>query len=431
MTDSGHKDLPTTVRAGRWRPSVNVKNIAVLVGGNAAAAVLGFIGSLVQARLVLPEVLGTFRAFGIITSYLGFLHLGTFDGLQRALPLLNGQGKSAEAHVLAAAVLAWIRGVTMACGAAFLLLALKALIQGDLVSAAGWSVQAVATTYALYGAYLLVTYRTGSEFVRVSRGGLLGAILGIVSLPVLLFSSFYGVCTRSVAPMLAELAFLHRHRPFRDRPAWNRDAITKTFRTGAPLFVTNYLEWVLWPALELTLAYNSGVQELGLLAVVLTLRTAMSSVPNAVLQVYLPRIVEEYGRRGSVGAAARVALRPTIMATAGMTALAAVVWVAARPALELIAPSYAVASSAVGWAALSLPVLVLALPTRALYATGHAVHWGVGAVAGLGTFLGVALILKGQTLGVAGIMAASLAGRSARVLVTSLQLVALVRTEGR
>ena len=65
-----------------------------MVGGNLLATAIGLVGTLVQARFVVPEDLGYFRQFGIFTAYAFFLHLGLLDALQRLYPLYMGQGLS-------------------------------------------------------------------------------------------------------------------------------------------------------------------------------------------------------------------------------------------------------------------------------------------------------------------------------------------------
>lgn len=65
------------------RQSKTVHTVAVFATGNMTAMLLGVIGSLVQARYIVPEDMGVFRTFGIVAGYLTFLHLGVFDGALR------------------------------------------------------------------------------------------------------------------------------------------------------------------------------------------------------------------------------------------------------------------------------------------------------------------------------------------------------------
>ncbi len=107
------------------RQSKTIHTIAVFATGNMVAMLLGVVGSLVQARYVVPEDMGVLRTFGIIMGYLTFLHLGVFDGLQREIPLQLGRGNQAKAERAASACLAWITFISLANSALFLALAVE------------------------------------------------------------------------------------------------------------------------------------------------------------------------------------------------------------------------------------------------------------------------------------------------------------------
>ena len=100
-----------TVSISRWLKKIlkspSLQTLGIFAGGNLLVAVLGGLGSLLQARLVGPEVLGELAKFGILTGYLNVGLVLVHDGLMRQFPYLLGQGNKEEALKVAAAAKWW------------------------------------------------------------------------------------------------------------------------------------------------------------------------------------------------------------------------------------------------------------------------------------------------------------------------------------
>ena len=67
------------------------KAVAAMVSVNVLTATVGIVGSLIQGRFVTAEELGFFKQFSIATSYLFFLHLGSFHAVERLYPYYKGK----------------------------------------------------------------------------------------------------------------------------------------------------------------------------------------------------------------------------------------------------------------------------------------------------------------------------------------------------
>ena len=81
--------------------------VTALAGGNAASSALRILGGYLQARCVLPHVLGLFGRIGLVQEYIRFAQVGIFNGLNRELPYFYGKGDHRRVADLASAALAW------------------------------------------------------------------------------------------------------------------------------------------------------------------------------------------------------------------------------------------------------------------------------------------------------------------------------------
>ena len=81
--------------------------VSSLVGGNVVSMALRMVGGILQARCVLPAVLGMFNSIGLALGYAPFLQLGILNGINRELPYFIGKGDRQRVNELAAAAQAW------------------------------------------------------------------------------------------------------------------------------------------------------------------------------------------------------------------------------------------------------------------------------------------------------------------------------------
>lgn len=407
---------PLTDRLARHHGSI--RSIAAIVGGNATAAAVAAVGGLLTARFVGPETAGEFRSFTIPLMYLVFLHLGTFDGLYRQIPLYIGKERRDLVEAAASSAGAWNAVVSLVISAAFILLAGRSVALGDLHGALGWAAQGVLTWGVLYGGFLGATYRTVDHFVALSRIQTLQSILSfafVFTLPVL---GFYGLCLRSAIPSFVGTWLFHRARPIKVPLELNRKPFLDIVRVGLPFCFWGSLYTSLWMALENTLVLAlGGAKGLGLFAVAVVLREGICIIPQAVHQVLTPRIIQAYGRDGRLAAAQSLAYRVVPWLTLGMTALV----MAASWLLDLLVPVL-IPRYADGLLLMKVSlwlgvVQAFSLPINSVIATGKSWSYGRGILGGVFAFPLATYLLAPHVGGVVAVAAGSLVGRVVRTAI--------------
>lgn len=395
-----------------------------------AAMVLGVFGSLVQARYIGPEDMGVFRTFGIVAGYLTFLHLGVFDGLQREIPLQLGRGNRTKAEQAASACLAWIMFISLACGTIFLGMALRAAYYGEWKQVGGWLAYTSVIVATFYGGYLGTTFRTGQQFITLSKTSVISAIAGTLVLPLLPMLGYFGACLRTAVSSISSLFVLHRWRPMRVRPRFDWSSFREVIRIGLPLSGAGYIATSLWVSLEGTFVLAwFGIKVLGLYSMAVFVRTVVAQLAQNMNQVMNVKIYEQYGRSGRVEDCARLILKPTAFAFLASLPLILAGWFALPWAVSLLIPKYLGAISMMRVMLLAMPIMFLSLPVTILWATGRRIDCFTSVIAGFMAFVGLSFLFDRLNVGVLSVLIASILGQAINVLVSYLLILKVVHQQ--
>lgn len=401
------------------RHSRTLRTIAVFASGNMLAMLLGVFGSLVQARFIGPEQMGVLRTFTIAAGYLTFLHLGVFDGLQREIPMKLGQGDRQGANSSAAACLSWILLVSGACGLVFLGLAARAALHGDWMRFWGWLTYTPIIISSFYGGYLGTTFRTGQQFVTLSKASVLQALAGTVTLVLMPILGYYGACLRAAMSSVTNLLFLHRWRPMKVRPSLDWRSFLDVIRIGLPLSGAGYIYTSLWVSMEGTLVLHwFGVKVLGLYSISVFVRTLVAELAQNMNHVINVKIYEQYGRTGRAVDCVRLIFKPTAMAVAASLPLIAAGWFALPYVIAVLMPKYVGAISFMRLMLFAMPITFLNLPNTVLWATGRWADCFLSVIAGFVAFVGLSFVFHPLIAGAHNVLIASISGQVINIFVS-------------
>jgi O-antigen/teichoic acid export membrane protein len=414
--------------------SKTVRTIAVFASGNTIAMLLGVVGSLVQARYVGPEDMGIFRTFGIFAGYLTFLHLGVFDGLQREIPLQLGRGNQAKAERSASACLAWITFISLLCGIIFLGLALRAAYYQEWMQFWGWLVYTLYPLGTFYGGYLGTTFRTGQQFITLSKVSVIQAIAGTLVLPLFPIMGYYGMCLRSAVTTVVNVFYLHRWRPMKVRPRLDWPSFREIVSIGLPLSSVGYIYTSLWVCLEGTFMLEwFGTEVLGLYSMAVFVRTLISQLAQNMNQVMNVKIYEQYGRSGRVKDCIRLIYKPMALAVLASFPVIVVGWFALPWVVSQLIPKYVDAVSMMRVMLLIMPLTFLNLPITILWAKGRRFDFFISVISGFSVFVGFScvLFLSQPNIGALCVPIASILGQAIVALTAYVLIFRLVRHETR
>jgi O-antigen/teichoic acid export membrane protein len=363
--------------------------VSSLVGGNFASMMLRMLGGVLQAKCVLPAVLGMFNSIGLVLGYVPLLQLGILNGMNRELPYFIGKGDRQRVNELAAAAQAWALAVGGIVGIALAGVGCWQLAHGQWQLAAGWFTNAVLAVLLFYNTnYLQMTYRTGHDFARLAMSSVIenGVALALVSLVALL--NFYGLCLRALLTAFVSVSFLHYWRPVRVGPRWDARHLMHLLVIGVPIFIVGHI-YALWTVLNSTLVFGYlGKEGLGLYQMAIVAGGALELLPTAVSQVLYPRMAEQYGRSGRLDDLIRMSIKPIILSVVGMVPMIVLGWFAVGPVIRLVLPAYADAVPAIRWSLL-VPLVQAFCPINNVYnVLRRQEFYIVAIVLGMGAYVG-------------------------------------------
>lgn len=407
-----------------------ISSVGALLGSNITGSLLTAIGGLLIARFLGPEETGPFRAFSIPLTYLMFLGLGTNDGLWRQIPYYIGKEKPEKVKQLASAAGFYMLCMSGIISIGFICCSIYCLYNGNIHGVFGWLSQVFWSWEIFYGSYLNSTYRTLNNFVTLARIQLIKTILTFLMVFTLPFMRFYGLCSRLAIPSVLLVWLFHRNRPIVVRYRFDWKALKEILKIGLPFSVWGTIYTSGWIATENALIlYLSNVTALGLFAVGYLLRSAVDSIPNALWQVFTPRVVTAYAQDESIRNANQRIIWVTIGLTVFMIILALVGSFFIDIFASILIPKY-VDGIPVMKVCLWFPVNTAAfLPMNTLFATGRSWLYGRSVISGIVVFGFTTYLLLPRIDALLAVVIGSLCGRFARTLAAYVDLIILTRQE--
>jgi O-antigen/teichoic acid export membrane protein len=327
--------------------------VGSLAGGNVISSFLRMIGGILQARFVLPSVLGLYNGIGLVLGYVPFLQIGVLNGMNRELPYYIGKGDRQRAWELAAAAQAWALAISAVVDLVLFGIAGWQLVRGELWLAAGWATNAVLTLFLFYNTYYLrMTYRTAHDFAKLALVNVVENAVALALVVLVALLNFYGMCLRALLAGAVSTAILYYWRPVRVGPIWNFRHLKHLLIIGAPIFgVGQIYSW--WSVFDSTMVLGYlGDEGMGLYALVVVAVTTLEQLPLSLGQVVYPRMAEQYGRKENIRDLIRIAKKPIIITVAGMVPIIGFCWLVVDPVVRIILPKYLGAVPAIKWSLL-------------------------------------------------------------------------------
>jgi O-antigen/teichoic acid export membrane protein len=321
------------------RDSTNMM-ILFLSLSNIFGTLLTIISGLFVAKWLLPEELGAFNSYTIITSYLILAQIGIPSALGRELPFYIGKGEMAEAYQYASVAQYWQKGLGLAFLGGGSVVSLLTLADGSPQVAAGSVVGVTAWQMLYVNKYLYVLFRTNRDFNRLSRIKFINASVSFVTIVFVWLYGFYGLCLRAIVLAIVDFSFAYYWRPLQVKPTWNRDYFKSMIKLGLPMFgVANV--YGLWPTIQRTLVLTlGGTKALGLFALAVMVENSMNTVGNSMNSVIYPTMTQAWGKGATVSAVIKLIFKPFILILALFVVALPLGWYLLPIFIESFIPNY-------------------------------------------------------------------------------------------
>ena len=202
---------------------------------------------------------------------------------------------------------------------------------------------------AFYTNYLIVTFRSAKSFQDFSKIKIVEAILTVVTIPMIAYLGFGGMVTRTLLLAGIVLLCMHWLRPVRVPLTWDTASFVLLMKTGAPIFIFDYLISNVSNCDKWVLNYFGGLETVGSFALATMSREAISKVPDALGEYIYPRMSHSYGQFHDPIRLWRMAVKSSLMVVAFMIPAVVAGWFILPPLVTHFFPKYVDGVSAAQW----------------------------------------------------------------------------------
>jgi hypothetical protein len=269
------------------------------------------------AKWVEPEVLGDFRKYGILTSYLGVSKIIVDAAYRRGYVILLGNQDFEEANKVLATVRSYYYIVAIFGFLVFGTLATYAAINEDWMSFQGWSLQIVLFIVLNLTNYSTSQYRSNNHFNKLNFINIATAIGGFIFLPFIYFFGFSGLVIRSVLQSFVNFGVNLFYIPSKSSffSLKSKDLLKMT-KISLPLDIPNSIEsYIIKPSINLYILNKLGVSEFGIFVMAITFQSFIRTIPTSINQILNAKVSLKHKKFNSIKRSFNFILRPTLISS--------------------------------------------------------------------------------------------------------------------
>lgn len=273
------------------------KTLTNFLSSSMFAIPVSLVTSFISLRNIEPELMGIWVTVAIFQNYAAFFGIGVVNGMNRELPFALGQGKQERAREIASTSLSYVllqASVYIVVG-----IAMTLILNKDYYFTIAICTFALKLIIDVYSQYLASTYRSNSDFNKLSKAQWWSSIFRLLSAP-LIFLGFEGFLLYMVLFDLSRVVLLHWWRPIRVKPIWHSKGLVDIIKVGFPIFIAGYLTGLIDSIPRLFILNKGGTAALGLFAPVTMLFGVFIQFSGAFQNFTYPRFTYRFGQGESL-----------------------------------------------------------------------------------------------------------------------------------
>ena len=233
--------------------------------------------------------LGLWTVMLTFSSYANVLTGGIVNGVNRELPYFLSRNQINLANSIVSASQVFLAGcviITLIIGistSAFY------FYSGFFNKAYVFLSVTIITVTNFYTGFLQSTFRSNSDFDKLSFIQILYALASLFSIILIYYFGFFGMISRIILIQLFFLFLLHNYRPFVEPLKWNSKIIYLLQKTGFPIFIMSYIHSVALISDRWIVKYYADDYSLGIYSFSLYAFSTFAILINAIGSFLYPK----------------------------------------------------------------------------------------------------------------------------------------------
>lgn len=248
----------------------------------------------VTYRVIDPYFMGIWATIAMFEVYANVMRLGIVNGMNREFPHALGAGDLSLAEKYAQTTLSFnIWGIVILWIISPIFISQYELSTEYLIC---FGVGLIRVSLFQYTTYLSGTFRTSDNFNHLANIQYFNLALNIILIPFIYFYGFYGYLFMQLVMTIANSLLLHKYRPIKVKPKFDKDVFITLFKTGFPLFLVSYIIGFIDTLPRIFILYLGNETLLGLYAPVIMIISTLGILPNSLGTYFYPKLSFEYGK---------------------------------------------------------------------------------------------------------------------------------------
>lgn len=312
--------------------------------------VITMLSGLLVTKWMLPDELGFFNAFSIITSYIVLVQLGIPSGLSRELPYYYGKGDHDAAQNFASVAQFWAIFNAIVILIISSIVALFFFLKGKLEYAMGTLTIGVTSFQTFYTTkYLKILFKSNLDFNKLA---LISIVISIISFLTIYFVwkyKFLGLCLRAIFISIFDFIITFILRPIKVQPFWSKDIFKKLLKVGMPIYFVSSI-FSLWPILQRTLIlFFGGTKALGLYALAIIIDNTLQAINQSISSISFPKMAFAFGQNAKFIELIKIPFKFVIITFTLYLFLIACAWYLLPLLVKKLIPNYIDGLEAAQW----------------------------------------------------------------------------------
>lgn len=288
--------------------NIKLTNISILIKNNKDEILylfsqfltpgVGFLVNLVLMKQTSPEVIGTHQSVVLWSTYMAFLQLGVYNGLNRNLAYFLG-GKQVDKFDNAVATsFVFTLFISFIQLLIVLGIALSAFNDGSVLSMWAFVYLAVFAFTQPISVFLDTFYRTTQRFKKLSWFLLIDNGIYGINIFMIFIWGYFGFVIQSLIKMILEI-FIRGYGIITSlKFRFSFTALKEQIQTGFPIMINGYLYTTFFVFDQFYITKNFSKEELGFYNLARLVLFVLPIIPTALSTILYPKASALYGSSG-------------------------------------------------------------------------------------------------------------------------------------
>ncbi len=274
---------------------------------------IGFITSIAMRRFLGPFYIGVWSLFRVALDYSSYLLLGISEGVSYKIPFLTGQNNTVEEERVKNNAFNFIFLVSLLTSAALLITALffRKSYPPEVIT--GLTVLAFYVILDRACGYYMLLLRTKMNFTVLSKSIIFDAVVNLCLILLLVKNyKIYGLYLSVILLSVLNTLYIHSQAKYRIRLTFKFQGIWELIKTGSPIAVLGFMDWVLISIDRIMIAKMIGITFVGYYSISIMTKGYISQLSGFGTVLY-PRLLERYGKSQKIQDIQKFVITPVLI----------------------------------------------------------------------------------------------------------------------